>query len=147
MKFCIQCGKQIESGRKCKDCIEIKHRETSREYYRRNSQQIKDYMNQKRWRAQGKNYVPRKQSELRYCRDQQGVDGIGCLNCKLPRCVQVAYYRGNIENTKEFESRYLDIKKQSWLDIEEPEQIDIYRHIVPERTPVTGRGHNWRRKI
>lgn len=138
---CQDCGNDFEKTQylqtRCRPCQREAVLKRVKGDYQRNREYYLEYARKRR--EERRAGIPdvrfrSKKKALEYCLKQQGENGIGCLECTLSDCVQVAFYRGEVEKSKSFESRYFEIKKRSWLNIDEPEQIDMYRDVLPCRT-------------
>lgn len=146
--ICKQCGKELDGvfatnhQRTCQVCKRENDLARARVYYARNSAEIKAEMRRRRREKLAKIGSMAKHEEVRYCVKQRGADDLGCLDCKLPQCVQVAYYRGETENSTGFKQRYEQLRETTWKAREQELDVHTELNALITRTPIAGNGRN-----
>ena len=146
--ICKQCGKELDGvfttkhKRTCQVCKKENNLAYARVYYARNSTEIKAEMRRRRREKLAKIGSKAKHEEVRYCKKQRGADDLGCLECQLPNCVQVAFYRGETENSTGFKQRYEQLRETTWKAIEQELDVQTELNILIGRTPIAGNGRN-----
>lgn len=146
--ICKQCGKELDGvfttkhKRVCADCKKLNKLKIDRKYYDTHGDAMRESMKRRYIKKSVPTGTRTKSSDLKYCEKQRGVDDLGCLECQLPNCVQVAFYRGETENSTGFKQRYEQLRETTWKAIEQELDVQTELNMLIGRTPIAGNGRN-----
>lgn len=146
--ICKQCGKELDGvfttkhKRVCADCKKLNKLKIDRKYYATHGDEMRESMKRRYIKKSVPPGTRTKSSDLKYCEKQRGVDDLGCLECQLPNCVQVAFYRGETENSTGFKQRYEQLRETTWKAREQELDVQTELNMLIGRTPIAGNGRN-----
>lgn len=119
---CMSCGQCVDN---CKIGARSKnldyHREQSRKTSKRYREKIAQYNQQQR---EYYHTHKRQLKQFEYCRQQKGVNDLGCLDCKLPECIQLEDRADEIKFQSGYEERYNEIKEKTWLSVDFKQEFE-----------------------
>ena len=128
--------------RVCADCKKLNKLKIDRKYYSDHGDAMRESMKRRYIKKSVPTGTRTKSSDLKYCEKQRGVDDLGCLECQLPNCVQVAFYRGETENSTGFQQRYEQLRETTWKARELELDVQTELNMLIDRTPIAGNGRN-----